>query len=381
MQQSQDYDEESNRGDDVWDNDDTTDDGDESSSTKTNNSIDTGINEAQLLKLYNRAFPSIQVSDVLNQNSDCSVIFKGNEATDAILVTAHVPILDHIFSRDSLPTVCVPHLYINTTVSNDEYDQQPYAMDTIQDTIRAGKKLTRAQKGMLQDPGIPPSNRVLLSLAYTINRCWPQFTYVSLPLFLSPTTTKGPIGAHANMIFIQMSKTLVSIFVFEPNGVEAARDYNTESSLFPDISNQLPSLLKKPKNVEFQIVGSGIQTMLGEIQTRHMGRTTITTKRGYGICEAICMYIFSMFLKDPSQSLEEFDARFMAKLQDPKSRHAKQQSIMDFLDNLANWTEQSYAPILKRALKDIFRNSNVTQITVQYEGTKIAVTIPSCAPA
>lgn len=361
--------------------DDTTSsdiDDSDSYSSMSNNSTDSAINEKELLSLYDLAFPSIQVQDDLIQNSHCSVIFTGNEATDAILVTAHVPIMDHIFSRDSLPTVCVPHLYINTTASNDERDSTPYALDEMKDTIRAGGKLSRAQKGMLQDPGLAPSERVLLSLAYAINRCWPRFAYVSVPLFLSPTNTPGPIGAHANMIFIRMSKDLISIILFEPNGIKAAREYKTEATLFPDIANKLSSLLRMPRQVEFHIVGSGIQTMLGEIRTRQVGNTNITTTRGYAICEAICMYVFSEFLRDPSQSLEAFDAQFMEELKDPKSRHAKQQSVMAFLENLAEWTEQSYAPILKRALKDIFRNSNVTQITVNYGSTTIAVSIPPC---
>ena len=334
--------------------------------------IDTGIDEEKLMQYYARAFPSMNISHVYEKRNDCPVTYSSKEALNTIIMTSHVPIMDFIFERNSLPNVCVPHLHINTTYSDNQYETSPEWLHKITRTIQNGLKLSRAEKPLLHDPRLPRSQRVLLSIAYAINRC-AVFSYIAIPLYLDADQI-----AHANMLFIAKYSKIIEISLFEPNGKKAAEQYRTRQSLFPRIESDLPKLLIDKKQVLFTIVGSGVQTALGEIETTYESNLKIVRKRGYPICQAICTYIFSKYLENPEQSLKKFDAEFVEKLQNSESRHEEQQNVFEFIKKIALWTKYKYPGVLKKSLEHIFRTSNVRHISVVFENTQVRVTIPEC---
>ena len=334
---------------------------------------DTGIDEKTLLKYYRQSFPAINVS-VSHTLQTCPSMFTGLEAINAALLTAHLPVANHILRRNKLRTCCVPHIYINT-VTEPVHASSRRLRNHIVDKIKLGKKLLRKEKGLLESSIFSVRNRVRYTLAYVINRCFPDYEYIALPLLLLISGGEP----HANMIFISKTGRHVNIICYEPNGMKQFIKYGTEGHLFDNIENTLPDLLKDRRmSVSFRPVGSGIQTMLGEIDIRRHGNRITTIKRGYPICEAICFYVFSQFLKDPNRSLAEYDARTARKLENKHSRHMMQEQILDFLHETAQWTEEYYRPELTKQIHRVFDNSNVTDVDVKYGKERIEIEIPRC---
>jgi hypothetical protein len=334
------------------------------------------------MKQYDIAFPGVSVQVMLSSYSSAPNVFTRDEARDAAVVTSHVPVIQHVFSRSAFPKVCAPDLYLSTVQTSDrrrpppdtwrERAEKKRRLREVTRKVKGGRKLSRADKGLLEDPTVPARTRAALVVAYVVNRCGERrrsLRRITLPLFFTPEEGSGGDAAHANQLYIVLKRDIINLQIYEPNGESAYKAYGTERSIFRGLDAAVrPLLINKRRRVHVVGVGAGLQTLLGAVTSHKRGRTTTTTWRGYPICAAVSTYELQNFLRhrEPAESLRHFDAQLVATLQKSTKRHALQRKVLRWITEVADWTRYHYERELRSQYERIFADSNVREIDVSY---------------
>ena len=228
----------------------------------------------------------------------------------------------------------------------------------IEAAVRNGSKLSSEQKAvlsLLRDA----RRRVLLTLAYVANRC--RATGFSRAVVIMFFKANGVVG-HANMILLQKETEAdaLSVSVYEPNGTKAALQYATEARFLTGLSQSLVPLVRRAVSLRF--VGSAMQTFLGQRIVRRSRKAIAVMERGYPVCEAVVLWLFHRYIEaDADLDLADFEASLLK-----KGRRVLKQELLSWILAAQAWVDRHYVEEMKKKLTAIFRQSNVTQVTLRF---------------
>jgi hypothetical protein len=309
--------------------------------------------ETRLRAAYDEAFPRIRVSVTTKTTTIAGRrhVWSSQTALTCAVRLTSVPVLDHCLHRSTSKTTCVPHVICDCSAAG--HLAAP-SQGTLQ-SLAAGTKLTAGQKAELALLRRLP-DRVLLTVAYAATRCLlcsHPYRRACVLLFFN---------AHANMVLLEVRGGVLEVTVYEPNGVAAARRYDTEAKLFPGFAKALTALLGRQAAVIF--VGAGLQTLLGERSVlRRRGRVTIK-QRGYPVCQAVNLWLFAAFLQDAeaTETVGAFERRLLTTV----GVEALREELLAWVEALRDWVREHQADALRKLLERTFADSNVVEVRAAY---------------
>jgi hypothetical protein len=312
---------------------------------------------AALLRAYEVVFPRISVGV---QTVDEPSGWIPEDAIASVAGLASSPVIDHCLHRglEASRRTCIPHLILDCT-RKGSYETLPSEQT---EAILTGEKLSSKEKavlGLVRDV----RKRVLFTLAYAANRCYSAgFSRAVVVMFFE---VHGGVG-HANMLLLERgSPTSLSVTVYEPNGVEAATDYDTKRRFFSHLSESLGPLVGCEVSLRF--VGLALQTYLGRRLVRRTRSSVSVVERGYPVCQAAVLWLFSLYVEaNTTIDLADFEARLME-----EDRGRLKLRLLDWILALKNWVETAYAERMAAKLSSVFRATNVARVTLRYGAVEV----------
>jgi hypothetical protein len=310
---------------------------------------------SDLLRAYAYAFPPISASVGALQEK---YGWTPEDAMKAVTGLASAPVIDHCLHRGQAVSrrMCIPHLVLDC-LQKGAYEDLP---SQVTGAVLNGEKLTSKQKavlGLLRDR----RERALFTLAYASNRCYAGgFSAAVVVLFFEADGV-----AHANMIMLERGQASLSVTVYEPNGAEAAKKYATEARFFSHLPESLAPLVGRP--VSFRFVGLALQTYLGQRLVRRSRRSLSIVERGYPVCQAAVLWLFSLFVEaNTTLDLAEFEAELMK-----KDRRELKLQLLSWILALKAWVKSSYAERMTAKIDAVFRDTNVVNVDLRYGSIKV----------
>ena len=341
-----------------------------------------------MLEAYAEAFPQMRVAvsvwDTPSRRGGCATNFTAESALQAATLSVALPTFDKVFSRGEVgDSACLPHIFIDT--ADDDSPRRmarngatARLLSSIERKIKKGDKLSRTEKGALTSSLFGWTQRAVLSVAYSVKRCYPSKKRIILPLsFL----VRG-VG-HQNVVVIHVGgkdrRLRLHIVIYEPNGIGAFRSSSIDKKLFgvPFVRG-IKRLLGKATSVDVSGVGSGIQNLLGEHTIKKLsGGGMIERWRGFPICRAVAYFVVSSYLAllrqkrdgEAPMSLRDFDRAFALILSKPRERELVQKRVLEFLRDIARWNRKNFSKKADAELRRVFANSNVESVRVYQFGS------------
>ena len=303
-----------------------------------------------LLRAYGVVFPPIEVAIETVEEEE----WTSEEAMMSATNLASSPVIDHCLHRghEVSKKMCIPHIILDC-MRQGPSESLPF---DVREVILNGDKLSPKQKarlGLLRDV----RERALMTLAYTSNRCYAaKYTRAVIIMFFQA----DGVG-HANMILLERSEKNLAITLYEPNGIEAAKKYFTEKRFFAHLDQTLPSLVGC--EVTFKITGLALQTYLGQRFVRKTRASITVVRRGYPICQAAVLWLFSMYVEanQPDVDLVLFETLLMQ-----RTREDLKGSLLSWIFDLEAWVKKSYATRMSAKFGYVFRGTNVRIVDLRY---------------
>lgn len=253
--------------------------------------------------------------------------------------------------------VCVPHVVCDLMAPGDVCRLPP----PLRRKIVAGRKLDAVEKTTLAQLR-RPADRTFWTVAYAALRCdLGGFRRACVVLFFRPEP-ELPTG-HANMVSLLQTPEGLEVSLYEPNGREAAQASRTVRRFFPDFARRLGRLLERP--VRFRLTGLALQTQLGRRWLRRFasGRTSVVD-RGYPVCAAVVLWLFSLYTTQGAASgggIAAFEAQLLR-----RPRRELKAELLAWVVELAAWVQERYAAAMGAQLRAVFEGSNVGEVLLQY---------------